>query len=194
MSAMEQPQQPSAPQAAPQPVQPRKPSEPANSKAILGALAVVVVIAAGYFLFTKFSAYNTGVGDTDAPLAEDENAVKVVSTPLAGGKMQPPEGFPSSIPYEAGSITESTTTDFPEQGARQLAVTYVTAKSVAEAYSGLLRYITQEGYKVSEGAASSPVKTIFGNKGNAMLSVAVSSQAEGTLVQISYLVKSETSQ
>lgn len=150
---------------------------------------IILVLVAGYFLFVR----NRDLGKITRPLSNgNEESMKVVveNTPMVNGSLSLPSGFPIDIPIEKGSVLESVTTSYPEQKAKQLSVSYKSAKTVTQKYTEYKDYMKTVGYELSEGNISSPVRAIFGTKKEANLSVAISSAGGKTLVQLSYLLKS----
>lgn len=181
---MEQPVPSQQQMGQPQP----QPRWPQNIRAILTVVIALSVLGIGYALFEIYLATNQK--ESPAPSAGgDTSAIVVVeNTPTAGGVLPAPAGFPQDIPLEKDKITESATTRYPNQDARQLSVSYRSSRTTVQKYAEYKSYMQQAGYAVTEGPASAPVRAIFGVKAGANLSVAISSSAAGTLVQISYLL------
>ncbi len=159
-----------------------------NVKIVLGALAVVVVLIAGYFAFRYFSSSSAVDMNTSGINGRASDAI-VEGTPTVNGVLTVPVGLPEGLPIEEGNIVESVSTEYIEHNARQINVSYISAKTEAEVYDEYKKYVSENGYEVSEGDPSSAVRSITGKKENANLSVTVSTQEEGTLIQISYLMK-----
>lgn len=123
-------------------------------------IIIVLVLIFGYFLVNKYN------------------------TPSLFRSLELPEG----IPIENENVLESVITDFPEQNARQLSISYESRSTVAQKYSEYKDYMRQHGYKFSEGREDSPIRAVFGKKDGVNLSVAVSNNNGKTLIQLSYLV------
>ncbi len=153
-------------------------------------IVIVLILVAGYLSLGKFRA--PGGVDQQLPARSNNQEPMIVvveNTPTVNGILPAPVGFPQVIPLERERILESATTEYPDQNARQLSVSYLSSRTIAQKYAEYKNYITASGYQITEGDASSPVRAIFGTKESANLSVVIS-RAEGkTLVQISYLLK-----
>ena len=159
-----------------------------TKKLFLALVVVIVVILALYFIGKKYTPPISEVvdlGETES----DKLMVVVENTQLVNGVLPPPLGFPTDIPVEEPGILESATTDYPEQGAKQLSLSFTSAKTVAEKYAEYKSYLQRSGYKITETPVSSPVRALFGVKDVANLSVALSRKDGQTLVQLSYLLK-----
>lgn len=169
-------------------IPPSTPGQAPNTKIILAVLAVIVLLALGYFLSLKYSSEK---GPTPPEDANKTTSMKVVveNTPAINGVTPAPAGLPKDIPLEKGSMLESATTEYPDQNAKQLSLSYQSLKTVAEKYAEYKDYMTKAGYTITEGSTSSPVRAIFGTKADANLSVVISSAEGKTLVQLAYLLK-----
>lgn len=154
-----------------------------NIKIISAVIVVLLVLGAGFVLFGKYRDSNGNTNDKSA-------IVMVENTLMVNGVLPIPAGFPVGIPLEKSGITESATTRYPSENAQQLSVSYQSSKTIAEKYAEYKNYMSQAGYDVAEENANAPTRAIFGTKADANLSVVVSSSGGGTLVQLSYLVKS----
>lgn len=153
------------------------------------ALVVFLILAIGFVLSGK---YRNPVQE-DSPTfgsTNDKPAIVVVeNTPMVNGTLSVPTGFPPDIPLEKGKILESAATHYPDQNAQQLSISYRSSKTIAQKYTEYKNYMTASGYQITEGAVNTPVRAVFGTKESVNLSVAISSSEDGTLVQLSYLVK-----
>ena len=164
--------------------------EPQNTKLILAIIVILLVLGIGYILFARYSVPREENEEVASDLSNDQGSMVVVeNTPLVNGVLSVPAGFPQDIPLEKADIIESATTDYPDQNAKQLSVSYKSSKTIAQKYSEYKTYMTQAGYSLTEGGTNTPVRAIFGSKVGANLSVAISSSGGKTLVQISYLLK-----
>jgi len=154
-----------------------------SSRVKIGTSIIVLLLAVvAIMVFTSFKP------------AQDENDVREVKTVSSNNavveKIQTvPTGFPQDLPIEASNLKEGAVTTFQSNSAKQLSLSYTSAKSVTEKYTEYKNYMTQKGYLLTEGPANSQVRAIFGAKYDANLSIAISSSNKGTLVQISYLIK-----
>src|SRR3989344_4707394 len=165
-----------------------EPSQSSNTKVILAAVIILVVLGVGYVWFGN--RVPGGVGQESSGNGDQETMVVVENTPMVNGILDVPKGFPQDIPVETSGILESSTTHYPEQNAQQWSVSYQSSKTVAQKYTEYKTYLTQAGYNLTEGDINSPVRTIFATKGGTNLSVAISSAEGGALVQLSYLLTS----
>ena len=165
-----------------------EPSQNAKRNSIV-ALIVFLILVVSFVLSGK---YRSSVQEDSLTSggANDKPAMVVVeNTPVVNGILSVPAGFPPDIPLEKGKILESATTQYPEQNARQLSVSYQSSKTVAQKYAEYKTYMSQAGYTVTEGGSGSATKAVFGTQAKANLSVVVSSADGATLVQLSYLLK-----
>ena len=165
--------------------------QPQQIKTISAVVIIFLVLAAGFLLFAK---YRTSLNQENSPTsdsANDESATVVVeNTSIVNGVTPAPRGFPQDIPLESGNLTESATTQYPRENARQLSVSYLSSKTIAQKYAEYKTYMSQAGYSLTEGNATASVRAIFGVKEDSNLSVAISSSKGKTLIQLSYLLKS----
>ena len=162
--------------------------EPQNTKLISAAIVILLVFGIGYILLTKYSSPEKN--NEEAIADPNQGPVVVVeNTSVVDGGFSLPLGFPQDIPIEKAGIIESNTTNYPDQNAKQLSVSYKSSKTITQKYAEYKTYLTQAGYGLTEGGANTPVRAIFGTKDSANLSVAISSSGGKTLVQISYLLK-----
>jgi|SRR3989344_76235 len=164
-----------------------------HSKKIKTSSAIVIIILvliSGYFLLGK----DRSLIDTNqSKPVGNQNPMRVVaeSTPAVNGVLSVPKGFPQDIPMEKGGILESAISNYPDQNARQLSVSYISSKTVTQKYAEYKNYMVSSGYEIKEGGSvSSSVRAIFGTKSDVNFSVAISSSGGSTLVQLSYLLKS----
>ena len=157
-------------------------------KTTSAVIAIILVLAVAYVLFANYRSDQGGLS-----LFGDKNGTSkavVEHTPAVNGVLPEPAGLPTGLPLETENITESVTTSYPDQGATQLSVSYLSSKTVAQKYQEYKDYMTQAGYELSEGDSSAPVRALFGTNVDADLSVVISSQGAETLVQLAYLLKS----
>lgn len=159
-----------------------------NTKTIVVAILVLLILGGVYMFFEKKGFKSTGEDRGSTATNKEQATVVVENTPVSNGTMKAPTGFPADIPVESSAIVESATTRYPES-ATQLSLSYESSKTVSEKYKEYITYMKQAGYEVTEGDANSPVKAIFGIKGDSNLTVAVSNTSGKVLVQISYLLK-----
>lgn len=165
--------------------------QPQRIKTISTVVVILLALGAGYVLFTKYRPF---LNQENLPTSVNSNdqsvTVMVKNTPTVNGVILAPRGFPPDIPLESNNLTESATTEFPRENARQLSVSYQSSKTIAEKYAEYRNYMTASGYQITEGDAGSPIRTILGTKESANLSVVINRAEGGTLVQLSYLLKS----
>ncbi|MDO8728810.1 MAG: hypothetical protein Q7K26_02840 [bacterium] len=164
--------------------------QPQNIKTISALLIIILILGAGFLLFTRYRAPDTQVNLSKSDSNDRKPATVVVeNTLMVNGIIPVPVGFPQEIPLENGSLLESATTRYPRDNATQLSLNYQSAKTVTQKYMEYKDYMNRVGYQVTEGGARSSVRALFGTKEGANLSVALSSVNGKTLVQISYLLK-----
>ena len=158
-----------------------------KSKIILALGALLLFALLYYFINSVY------IGKSEDYVATNEdtnNEVIIQNTAMVGGALPAPSGLPSNLPIENGAIQESVTVTYPTKNAKQLSVSYRTTRSVEEKYAEYKKYFSQEGYSITEGPATSSMRTIFGSKGDLRLSVAISRPDSETLVQLAYLMTS----
>jgi len=152
-----------------------------QTKQIIIAIVVLAAIAAGLIYGKAFLDKREADKKAQEPMKAE-----VAYTPLENNAVVAPKGLPSDLPIEKGSIIESATTNYPDQNATQLSISYESAKSLDLKYAEYKSYMEKAGYKVSEGEGTNP-RSIFGSKEGANLSVVISTRESGSLVQIAYL-------
>ena len=163
--------------------------ESQHLKTIFAIIAIGVILVLGYFLLIK----NKG-SLSIKPSGSSEQETKpmnvvVENTPVVGGALSAPRGFPQEIPFEQKGLVESAITYFPDQGAQQFSLSYNSSKSVATKYTEYKKYMQKAGYSITEGKSTTSTKSIYGVKAEANLSVVISNVSGKTLVQLSYLLK-----
>ena len=169
---------------------PQLESQPQNTKIISTAIVVLLVLGVGYILLAKFNVPRKDNGEISNDGNGDQGLVEMVeNAPVVDGVISVPAGFPQDIPIEKAGIIESNTTNYPDQNAKQLSLSYKSSKTITQKYAEYKTYLVQAGYNLTEGGANTPVRAIFGTKADANLSVAISSSGGKTLVQLSYLLK-----
>ena len=165
--------------------------QPPQIKIVSAIVIVLVILGVGFLLLTK---YHVSLNQENLPTSghvDDEQVTVVVeNTPVVNGALSAPAGFPRDIPLESDNLTESATTQYPRENARQLSLSYLSLKTIAQKYAEYKTYMNQAGYSLTEGNATAPVRAIFGVKEDSNLSVAISGSKGKTLVQLSYLLKS----
>lgn len=157
-----------------------------NTKTITSIIIIIVILIIGYILIAKYQ----GLKPNELSNSNDKSTVLIENTALVDGKLLAPQGFPAGFPIEEGNVLESATAKYPDQGAKQLSVSYLSSKTVAEKYAEYKAYMTKEGYEITEGDSDSAVRTLFGTKVDVNLSVVMSVQDGKTFVQLGYLIKS----
>jgi hypothetical protein len=142
---------------------------------------IVVALALGFILSGKYPVFNGSKNNLSAQ-------VTVRNTPMVDGTLPVPPLFPEEIPLENTLILESATTYHPGDEFTQLSVSYRSLKTVAEKYEEYKDYMNQAGYNLTEYSASE-IKTLFGIKSDASLSINIKNVDGKTLVELSYLLK-----
>ena len=164
--------------------------QPPQIKIVSAIVIVLVILGVGFLLLTK---YHVSLNQENLPTSghvDDEQVTVVVeNTPVVNGALSAPAGFPRDIPLESDNLTESATTQYPRENARQLSLSYLSLKTIAQKYAEYKTYMERTGYQITEGSTSSSLKTIWGAKENVNLAVVVSGRADMTLVQLAYLLK-----
>ena len=170
---------------------PQMPPQQHQRMKILSAFLILIAAAlvAGFLYFYKNPLALQKKPESLPDTSNEPMEVVVEENRTESGALVVPPGLPQDIPLEKGDILESTTTKFLGPGAEQLSLTYTSSKSVAQKYAEYKTYMSHKGYEIMEGPANSQVRSVFGTSAAANLSVAISSTKDGTLVQISYLIK-----
>lgn len=164
--------------------------QPPQVKTVSAIVIILLVLGAGFLLLTKYRvSLDQGNPSTSNDVDGEQAMVVVGNTPMINGVVPAPAGFPQDIPLESGNLVESATTQYPREDARQLSLSYLSSKTMTQKYAEYKNYMEQTGYQITEGSAGSSLKTIWGTKENANLTVVVSSKEGKTLVQLSYLLK-----
>ena len=159
-----------------------------NVKIISAVIIIILILGLSYVLYTNYkpAVERSPMSDNTKDTSE---VVMVENTPMVNGVLSAPTGFPQEIPLESGAIIESATTKYPGGIATQLSASYKSSKTLAQKYTEYKNYMTAAGYQITESGNGSTLKAIFGTDSNVNLSVVISSSIDGTLVQISYLLK-----
>ena len=164
--------------------------QPSQTKIVSALVIILLILGAGFLLLTKYRvSLNQENLSTSGDVGDEQATVIVENTPVINGAISAPAGFPQDIPLETGNLTESATTQYPRENARQLSLSYLSLKTIAQKYAEYKNYMEQTGYQVTEGSTSPSLKTIWGVKENVNLTVVVSGREGGTLIQLSYLLK-----
>ena len=163
--------------------------ESQHIKTIYTIVAVLVIVGIGYFIFTKN--WTTLPTQTPTSSKSDETPINVVvkNAPIVNGALSTPLEFPQEIPFEKAGIIESAITEFPDQGTKQFTLSYNSTKTMAAKYAEYKNYMQKMGYVITEGDKNSAIRTIYGVKEEANMSVVVNNANGKTLVQLTYLLK-----
>jgi hypothetical protein len=158
--------------------------KPQNERTVLFLVIIVATlgIVIGHILSWKLPTFNDNTDNLSA-------VVTVENTLMVNGILPVPQGFPEDIPLESGEIVESATTYYPDQNAKQLSVSYRSAKTMVEKYAEYKDYMNQADYSLTEKDGSSGTKTLSGTKGDNSFSVTIRNADGKTLVELSYLSK-----
>ncbi|KKW02014.1 MAG: hypothetical protein UY36_C0013G0004 [Parcubacteria group bacterium GW2011_GWA1_49_11] len=164
--------------------------QPSQTKTISALVVILLILGVGFLLLTKYRvSLNQENLPTSSNVGDEQVTVVVKNTPMVNGITSAPTGFPRDIPLESGNLTESATTQYPRENARQLSLSYLSLKTIAQKYAEYKNYMERTGYQITEGSTSSSLRTIWGAKQNVNLTVVVSGRENRTLVQLSYLLK-----
>lgn len=149
-------------------------------------MAAVAIVGGAYMLSRNFGP--GAVRDSETPGA-DRIAQHVDLENAKTPEAKLPQGFPVGIPVEAANIVEAYSVPITLNGQTlmQYTVSYTTEKSRQAKYDEYLSYMTRQGYDFGGRGQDARNFTLYGIKDNDDLSVAVSPQEVGNLVQISFI-------
>ena len=105
-----------------------------NTKVVSAVLVIIIILFAGYFLFSKYHKSSEGPESLDGG-NEGSTSVVVENTQSINGTLPAPAGFPDDIPVEENVLLESVTTSYPGQGAKQLSLSYRSSKTAVQKYN-----------------------------------------------------------
>jgi hypothetical protein len=150
---------------------------------VLTALILVVAVA---FMATR---KDVRIADEANLTNPEEVVVRVTDLSSQEAAERLPEGFPSGIPVETGSVTESIVSDYAARGMTQYTVSYTSTKGPVELFAEYERYMKAEGYEFSPQGIDAERGTLYGTKDNDDLSVVVyaAQGVTGSTVQIAFL-------
>lgn len=187
---------PVAPTPVPQaPITPPKPPMPtpaktsgSGAKALYWILALVVVIAAVYFLLNR----SGGLVPAQQPQAKFTNEnVKVsnVDVSNATGAAKLPVGFPTGTPVELANITNSSTITYPDKQAVLYSVMYMSAKQPEEIYANYAAYLKKANYALGPTVKTPNQLTYLAIGSAGRMYIVITPQGGGATVQVSYTVR-----
>ena len=161
-----------------------------NKSVILLVVLFIILLIVTFFMSRWFSQHKTPSAspETSQSNITHEN-VKVIKTDLSsssGQKSKIPIGFPSAIPVEEKTITESQSTAFPDRNMVQSTLSYTTTKTVSQKYAEYLAFMTKDGYTFAKDGKDEKNGFLQGTKGTAALSVSISSLSGKTTVKIAF--------
>lgn len=150
-----------------------------NPIAIIALL--VVLIGVGFSIFYQDEIF-------DSPISQASASVSVESTPAQNGVLPPPSGFPNDIPLETGApLVASMTTHHGEYGTL-LSVSYESSEEQSQKISEYREWLTVSGYEIREKEKDGVLK-LHGAKSEGEVFVSVHETQEGSLIEVSYLLK-----
>lgn len=146
-------------------------------------LLVVVILGFGYILY---SSRNTTLVPTNSTMMNTAVSTQSLDAGATIATSQIPDGFPSTIPVETGSVIQSYKALYKEQNATQYVVSFTTTKSQTTEWNLYNSYLAQAGYTLSKTGTSKTAGIVSGTNGKDNLSVLVSTSGKETNVQIHY--------
>lgn len=164
-----------------------------QTKTILIALLVLLILAAGYFWFTKQNTYKPTTTATETvskttTVKPKENVdVKQTDLNVSNTEAKLPSGFPTNIPVEISGIFESYSAVYKDHGVTQYTVGYNSSASKDSKWDEYKTFMTKEGYKFDENSTSKSKGVLSGTKDSNSLLIVVSEKENKTVVQISLL-------
>lgn len=157
-----------------------------NKMRVIKVVGVVVLLAivvgAGIYAWRLYERKQSEEVRRTAPMS-----LELTETPFVEGVLNPPAGFPSSIPLESDSIVTSTLTTFPDRGATQRAVMYHSKETTESKYSEYSSYLEAEGYAVEEIKREDGTIFLGGQKEGETISIVINIWEEFTRVYITHL-------
>ncbi len=164
-----------------------------QTKTLLIIAGVIVIVLAGYVWYSN-SKIETIVdwAQPNPPTATDlkprsDVSVKQAETNDIGSSFKLPAGFPTTIPVEQKSITESYSAYYQANKATQYTVSYESLKSVSEKWDEYNTFMTQNGYTIPKETSIKSKGLISGTKDKDNLSVVIVTQNNKTVVHLTLL-------
>lgn len=164
-----------------------------KTKIILVFLLLVLSVLVLTYLYKRGSDYPPANTENNSPQGEVEGSgekVEVTQTNITGGGTSKlPEGFPAGIPVETINIKESYKVDYNDRGVTQYTISYSSMKSIDDVWTIYFDFMNKERYMIDMDATSRSSGQITGFLGNDSLSIVISAQNGGTLVQMNLLAR-----
>lgn len=155
-----------------------------NKKILL--LALLLLAAAVFYLLRS-----PGGNPENQNLATGQPEVQHVDLVQASSMDEKlPPGFPSDIPLENGSITQSYKVSYKDRNTVQFSLSYATSKTRSQKYNEYLKFMTEEGFDFGASGKSPERHTLYGIKGSNDLVVIINEINGRTVVDITYLERS----
>ncbi len=163
---------------------------PRSSQTIILIVALFIILLIIAFAMSTLPKKNMDVnnqnGTQPVQTVQKQLQVEVKKTDLAQsqGTNRIPAGFPSNIPIDTANIYDSYTAVYPT--ATQATVSYLTDKSIADAYEVYHAYMKKEGYVFRPNGEDMKKGILYGTLSNNDLSILITTKDTKTSVQISF--------
>lgn len=118
-------------------------------------------------------------------LAREPMKAELSYTPNVGTTLPPPAGMPSDMPLEK-NLTQSATTNYPDQGAVQSSVEYESNEALGKKYTEYKTYLEKSGYEVTE-SENADSRALFAKREGENITIVLTQRGEKTLVQIAHI-------
>lgn len=152
------------------------------TKVIALIVFIAIVVAAGFYYWQWSQRNRSEKARITAPMS-----LELAETPFVDGVLNPPAGFPSSIPLERDSIVTSTLTNFPDRGATQRSVMYHSKESVEAKRAEYSAYLESNSYTVEQILREDGTVFFSGKKGEETLSIVITIWEEFTRVYVTHV-------
>jgi hypothetical protein len=166
-----------------------------EARMILPALLLVLIIGGAYYWYASRTAENpytenTTPAPTVTVTGEPANNVEVTKADIsAGSQTKLPEGFPTAIPIEQASITDSFRAVYKDQGVTQYTVSYTSKKTKDELWTIYTNYLAGASYKIDAANTNKTLGSIRASSDKNTISITISSNTSGSKVDVSLLAR-----
>jgi len=153
-------------------------------KILILVLIIAALVVGAYLIANQFGS------KIDSPQGSAADGVKIEQVDLVNTltpQERLPKGFPSDVPVETASVTQSFSADYNERNVKQSSLTYLSEKSFDEKYQEYKTFMDRNDYTYKESGPNLTVRALSGKKNNADLVVVVSDKGDKVQVQISYV-------
>lgn len=151
-------------------------------KVVVFLVLIAIVVGAGFYYWQWSQRNKSEEVRRTAPMS-----LELTETPFVEGVLNPPAGFPSSIPLERDSIVTSTLTNFPDRGATQRSVMYHSKEPVETKRAEYSAYLESNGYTVEQISREDGTVFFSGKKGEETLSIVITIWEEFTRVYVTHV-------